>query len=167
MGPTARSSPGAPVFSTALPGPMADAAADGVSLAGDFICCWFLQWIFSIGSYSFQGNLAQYLSTLETGCCVRFYSALDKAAESRRGDLHSITPRLLPARAASEHAKEEAAAVIFFKEMTTFPSNLQEDGKGFLEQDLTESCVMLNAGLYWKDTKMRLSIRKRCPVCFS
>lgn len=64
---------------------------------------------------------------------MHFHSALDEAAESRRGDLHSITSRLLPMRVVSGHAKEEEEVVICFKAMTTFPSNLQgEDGERFL-----------------------------------
>lgn len=114
--------------SPALPSPE-DAAEDAASLAGDWIYCWFLERIFSNGSISFQGNLAQYLFAH----CVSFCSALGEAAESR-SDLQSISPHPLPMVAVPGHTKaeEEEAAVICFKAMTAFPSNLQgEDGERF------------------------------------
>lgn len=73
---------------------------------------------------------------------LRFHSARDKAAE-RRGDLGSINSHLLPAGAVSGHSEEEG--VVCFKAITTFPRTSKERmGKGFLEQVLTGSCVMLN-----------------------
>lgn len=112
---------------SALPKPTEDAAGDAVSL-GVRSAAGFLSGFFSNGPISFQGNLVQYLFTH----CVSFCFALGEAAESR-SDLQSISPHPLPMVAMPEHTKAEEEAVICFKAMTAFPSNLQgEDGERFL-----------------------------------
>lgn len=70
-----------------------------------------------------------------------FCSGLGEAAESR-SDLQSISPHPLPVVAVPGHTKAEEEAVICFKAMTAFPSNLQgEDGERFLEASPdTELC---------------------------